>query len=167
MVEIGSVTAEILLTLSLCGWVGGGGLKSFSCHTQLLSWVEVELGLWQYRGKQQYYAQVNNNPQCTGKQKYYSQLNNNTQYRAKQQYYTQINNNTHYRAKQKYYSHLNNDTKYIAKQQCYTQVNNNPQFRAKQQYTAAQQYQYFSTQQGKMITWSKQEHKIITNKLNR
>ena len=28
--------------------VGGGGLKSFSCHTQLLSWVEVELGLWQY-----------------------------------------------------------------------------------------------------------------------
>ena len=31
----------------VCG--GGGGLKSFSCHTQLLSWVEVELGLWQYR----------------------------------------------------------------------------------------------------------------------
>ena len=28
--------------------VGGGGLKSFSCHTQLLSWVEVELGLWQF-----------------------------------------------------------------------------------------------------------------------
>ena len=24
-----------------------GGLKSFSCQTQLLSWVEVELGLWQ------------------------------------------------------------------------------------------------------------------------
>ena len=31
------------------GWwvVVGGGVKSFSCHTQLLSWVEVELGLWQ------------------------------------------------------------------------------------------------------------------------
>ena len=26
---------------------GGGGLKSFSCHTQLWSWVKVELGLWQ------------------------------------------------------------------------------------------------------------------------
>ena len=43
LVKIGSGTAEILLTLSLCGWVGGGGggggggLKSFSCHTQLLS----------------------------------------------------------------------------------------------------------------------------------
>ena len=41
-VEIRSVTAVILLTLSLCGWwwvvvVGGGGLKSFSWHTQLLS----------------------------------------------------------------------------------------------------------------------------------
>ena len=31
-VKIGSVTAEILLTLSL-GWVGGG-VKSFSCKTQ-------------------------------------------------------------------------------------------------------------------------------------
>ena len=51
MVEIGSVTAEILLTLSLCGWVVGGGLKSFSYHTQLLSWVEVELGLWQFKFK--------------------------------------------------------------------------------------------------------------------
>ena len=29
-------------------WVcGGGGLKSFSCQTQLFSWVAVELGLWQ------------------------------------------------------------------------------------------------------------------------
>ena len=27
------------------GGGGGGGLKSFSCHTQLLSCVEVELGL--------------------------------------------------------------------------------------------------------------------------
>ena len=27
--------------------VVGGGSKSYSCHTQLLSWVEVELGLWQ------------------------------------------------------------------------------------------------------------------------
>ena len=34
IVEIWSVTAEILLTLSLCGWwvVGGGGVKSFSCR---------------------------------------------------------------------------------------------------------------------------------------
>ena len=37
---MGSVRAEILLTLSLCGWVvvggggGGGGVKSFSCKTQ-------------------------------------------------------------------------------------------------------------------------------------
>ena len=32
-------------------WVvgGGGGVKSFSCHIQLLSWVEVELGLWQFK----------------------------------------------------------------------------------------------------------------------
>ena len=29
------------------GGGGGGGVKSFSCQTQLLSWVEVELGLWQ------------------------------------------------------------------------------------------------------------------------
>ena len=29
------------------GGVGGGGVNSFSCQTQLLSWVEVELGLWQ------------------------------------------------------------------------------------------------------------------------
>ena len=40
LVKIGSVTAEILLTLS-SRWVvvggGGGGVKSFSCHTQLLS----------------------------------------------------------------------------------------------------------------------------------
>ena len=44
LVKIGSVTAEILLTLSLCG--GGGGVKSFSCHTQLLlGYVEVQLGL--------------------------------------------------------------------------------------------------------------------------
>ena len=38
LVKIGPVTAEILLTLSLCGWVvvgGGGGVKSFSCLTQL------------------------------------------------------------------------------------------------------------------------------------
>ena len=28
-------------------WVGGGGVKSFSCQPQLLSWVEGELGLWQ------------------------------------------------------------------------------------------------------------------------
>ena len=27
------------------GGGGGGGLKSFSCHTQLLSCVEFELGL--------------------------------------------------------------------------------------------------------------------------
>ena len=27
---------------------GGGGLKSFSWQTQLLSWVVVELGLWKY-----------------------------------------------------------------------------------------------------------------------
>ena len=27
---------------------GGGGVKSFSCQTQLLSWVLVKLGLWQY-----------------------------------------------------------------------------------------------------------------------
>ena len=47
MVEIGSVRAKILPTLSLCGGGGGGGLKSFLCHTQLLNWVEVELGLWQ------------------------------------------------------------------------------------------------------------------------
>ena len=40
------------MTLSLCGgmwWVvgvgGGGGLKLFSCQTQLLSRVKVELGL--------------------------------------------------------------------------------------------------------------------------
>ena len=49
MVEIRS--AEILMTLSLWGgggWMGGGGgLKSFLCQTQLLSWVKVELGLWQ------------------------------------------------------------------------------------------------------------------------
>ena len=30
------------------GGDGGGGVKSFSCQTQLLSWVVVELGLWQY-----------------------------------------------------------------------------------------------------------------------
>ena len=48
LVEIGSVIAEILLTLSLCGgWVVVvvGGIKSFSCQTQHLSGVEVELGL--------------------------------------------------------------------------------------------------------------------------
>ena len=28
--------------------VDGGGVKSFSCQTQLLSWVEVELRLWQF-----------------------------------------------------------------------------------------------------------------------
>ena len=52
MVIIGLGTAEILMTLSLCGgWVGGGGgVKSFSCKTQLLSWVTVELGLWQKFG---------------------------------------------------------------------------------------------------------------------
>ena len=54
MVEIGAITAKILMTLSLCGWWwmvggggGGGGVKAFSCQTQLLSWVKVELGLWQ------------------------------------------------------------------------------------------------------------------------
>ena len=26
---------------------GGGGVKSFSCQTKRLSWVEVKLGLWQ------------------------------------------------------------------------------------------------------------------------
>ena len=26
---------------------GGGGLKSYSCHNKLLSWVEVVLGVWQ------------------------------------------------------------------------------------------------------------------------
>ena len=36
LVKIKSGTAEILMTLSLCG-----GLKSFSCQTQLLSWVGV------------------------------------------------------------------------------------------------------------------------------
>ena len=35
LVKIGAGTAEILMTLSLCG--GGGGLKSFSRQTQLLS----------------------------------------------------------------------------------------------------------------------------------
>ena len=43
MVEIGSVTADILLMLSL-RWVGGG-VKSFSCQTQLLfCWVELSCG---------------------------------------------------------------------------------------------------------------------------
>ena len=46
-IKIGSLTAEILLTLSFCGWswvVGGLYGKSFSCLTQLrLCWVEVEL----------------------------------------------------------------------------------------------------------------------------
>ena len=37
-----SVTAEILDD------GGGGGVKYFSCQTQLLSWVLVKLGLWQY-----------------------------------------------------------------------------------------------------------------------
>ena len=35
LVKIGSGIAEILMTLSFCGG-GGGGLKSFSCQTQLL-----------------------------------------------------------------------------------------------------------------------------------
>ena len=45
MVKIGSGTAEILMTLSF--WWVVGGLKGFLCQTQLLSWVVVELGLWQ------------------------------------------------------------------------------------------------------------------------
>ena len=31
---------------------GGGGVKSFSCQTQLLSWVGVELRLWQLQNNQ-------------------------------------------------------------------------------------------------------------------
>ena len=51
-VKIGSGTAEILMTMSLQWWVlveggGDGGVKSFFCPNQLLSWVVVELGLWQ------------------------------------------------------------------------------------------------------------------------
>ena len=40
----------IVVVLILCGGAGGGGggAKSFSCQTQLLSWVVVELGLWQF-----------------------------------------------------------------------------------------------------------------------
>ena len=38
---------EFVWVVVVVGGGGGGGLKSFSCHTQLLSWVEVELGLWQ------------------------------------------------------------------------------------------------------------------------
>ena len=44
------LTAEILLTLSLGGWVGGGGVKSFLCKTQTyvrLGYVELRLG-WGY-----------------------------------------------------------------------------------------------------------------------
>ena len=47
MVKIGSGTAEILMTLSLCGGGGGGGgggVKSFSCQPQLLT-IKVG-GLW-------------------------------------------------------------------------------------------------------------------------
>ena len=29
---------------------GGGGLKSFSWQTQLLSWVVIEFGLWKFQG---------------------------------------------------------------------------------------------------------------------
>ena len=36
LVKIRSVTAEVLLMLS-SRWVVGGGVKSFSCHTQPLS----------------------------------------------------------------------------------------------------------------------------------
>ena len=49
LIKVGLVTAEILLTLSLCGgWSLGGGLgggvKSFSCQIQLVvGWVDVEL----------------------------------------------------------------------------------------------------------------------------
>ena len=45
-IKIGSVTAEILLTLSLCGGRVGWYAKSFSCLTQLkvmLGWVELWL----------------------------------------------------------------------------------------------------------------------------
>ena len=45
MVKIGPLTAEILLTLSLGGWVGGGGVKSFLCKTQ--TYVRLGyVGLW-------------------------------------------------------------------------------------------------------------------------
>ena len=30
-----------------CWAPSGGGVKAFSCQTQLLSWVYIELGLWQ------------------------------------------------------------------------------------------------------------------------
>ena len=43
-IKIGSVTAEILLTLSFCGGGVVGCAKSFLCLTQLrLCYVEVEL----------------------------------------------------------------------------------------------------------------------------
>ena len=46
LVKIASVTAEILLSLSLCG--GWGGPKSFSCQAQLM-FCEVELRLsWDF-----------------------------------------------------------------------------------------------------------------------
>ena len=42
--KIGSVTAEILMTLSSRWWWVGGGVKSFSCQTQLLlGWVQLWL----------------------------------------------------------------------------------------------------------------------------
>ena len=47
MVKIGSVTAEILLILSLCGvvgwWGGVGFAQSFSCQTS--NYIEVRLSL--------------------------------------------------------------------------------------------------------------------------
>ena len=46
LVKIESVTAEILWTLSLCGWGGVGWFaQSFSCSTSNYSWVEVTLQL--------------------------------------------------------------------------------------------------------------------------
>ena len=39
-------TDYVVRSQSLCG---GGGIKSFSCQTLLLSWVLVEVGLWQLK----------------------------------------------------------------------------------------------------------------------
>ena len=39
---------EFVVVVVVGGGSGGGGLKSFSCHTQLLSWVELEFGLFQF-----------------------------------------------------------------------------------------------------------------------
>ena len=38
---------DIEFVVVVVGGSGGGGVKSFSCQTQLLRWVEVELGLLQ------------------------------------------------------------------------------------------------------------------------